>query len=590
MRSILWKIAIPYIILITIIIAAVGGYFAYTIRQAYITDLELHLLKEAQIIGSDFATKIKDINPEALNTLLKSWSELTNYRYTIIDSKGEILGESFEDPATMENHLNRPEIIAAQSKGQGRAIRYSETVGYDMMYVAVPIRSDGDILGFVRIAVAVKTIQNHLGEISRILLTVAFLAIFVSILLALWISLQATRPLRKLTLAANQISRELQVGNLSLSPITPTTFDEIGDLTHAFNAMTAQLQKQLNSAATEKMKTTLVLNEMSDGVLIIDEKGVVQLINPAVLTMFDIQAGNIIGQTLVEIIRRHEIVEIWQKSRESRLTETTTCEVGIQKRFLQIVVTPLDQFLPGKSLILLQNLTEVKRLDKVRRDFISNVSHELRTPLASLKALTETLQENALDDPPAARLFLQRMETEVDALSLMVNELLELSRIDSGRVPLQMVSTSPLELLNNAVERLSLQAERTGITIEIEVQPDLPIILADTNRMEQVLVNLLHNAIKFTPKEGKIWVRAVEEGENILFSVKDTGIGIPESDVKRIFERFYKTDRARASGGTGLGLAIAKHLVEAHGGTIWAESQEGLGSIFLFTIPILDRK
>ncbi len=308
-------------------------------------------------------------------------------------------------------------------------------------------------------------------------------------------------------------------------------------------------------------------------------------INPAVLAMFDIKVNDIIGQTLVETVRRHEIVDIWQKSRESRLTETTTCEVGWPKRFLQIVVTPLDQFLPGKSLILLQNLTEIKRLDKVRRDFISNVSHELRTPLASLKALTETLQENALDDPPAARIFLQRMETEVDALSLMVNELLELSRIDSGRVPLQLVITSPQDLIQNAVERLSLQAERSGLTISMEVQPDIPNILADTSRMEQVLVNLLHNAIKFTPRSGSIWVRAIEARNDIKFSVQDTGVGIPETDINRIFERFYKTDRARSSGGTGLGLAIAKHLVEAHGGIIWAESHEGLGSTFYFTLP-----
>jgi two-component system phosphate regulon sensor histidine kinase PhoR len=352
--------------------------------------------------------------------------------------------------------------------------------------------------------------------------------------------------------------------------------------------MTAQLKRQLNLAATEKMKTTLVLNEMSDGVLIIDEKGLVQLNNPAVLSMFDIQAHEVVGQTLVETVRRHEIVETWQKSRESHLTETTTCEVGSPKRFLQIVVTPLDQFLPGKSLILLQNLTEIKRLEKVRRDFISNVSHELRTPLASLKALTETLQETALDDPPAARLFLMRMETEVDALSLMVNELLELSRIDSGRVPLQMVITSPEELVKNSVARLSLQAERSGLAVTIDVEPNIPNILADTNRMEQVLVNLLHNAIKFTPRDGSIWVRAVETGPNVQFSVQDTGIGIPETDINRIFERFYKTDRARSSGGTGLGLAIAKHLIEAHGGKIWAESREGLGSTFYFTLPKAD--
>jgi two-component system phosphate regulon sensor histidine kinase PhoR len=588
MRSIMWKIAIPYIILNTIIIAVIGGYFAFSIRQSYLSDLENQLLTEAQIIASEFSDDLQALKPENLDDRLRTWSNLTRYRYTVIDADGNVIGESFKDKTTMENHLDRPEIIAAETDGQGSAIRFSETIGYEMLYTAVPVKMNGDTLGFIRIAVPLKSIQNHLGGISRILIVTALLAILVSILLALWISLQTTRPLRKLTGAANQISRDIQEGNLELSPITPTSYDEIGDLTHAFNAMTAQLQRQLNLAATEKMKTTLVLNEMSDGVLIIDEKGLVQLNNPAVLSMFDIQAHEVVGQTLVETVRRHEIVETWQKSRESHLTETTTCEVGSPKRFLQIVVTPLDQFLPGKSLILLQNLTEIKRLEKVRRDFISNVSHELRTPLASLKALTETLQETALDDPPAARLFLMRMETEVDALSLMVNELLELSRIDSGRVPLQMVITSPEELVKNSVARLSLQAERSGLAVTIDVEPNIPNILADTNRMEQVLVNLLHNAIKFTPRDGSIWVRAVETGPNVQFFVQDTGIGIPETDINRIFERFYKTDRARSSGGTGLGLAIAKHLIEAHGGKIWAESREGLGSTFYFTLPKAD--
>jgi two-component system, OmpR family, phosphate regulon sensor histidine kinase PhoR len=235
-------------------------------------------------------------------------------------------------------------------------------------------------------------------------------------------------------------------------------------------------------------------------------------------------------------------------------------------------------------LLLFQNLTRVRHLETVRQDFISNISHELRTPLASLKALTDTLQESALDDPPAARRFLQRIETEVDALSLMVSELLELSRIESGRVPLKMEAVSASDLIDQAVERLRLQAERAGLNVETTCQQDLPSVLADSSRLEQVLVNLLHNAIKFTPTGGIITVGAQLSEDNVLFSVKDTGIGIPTDDLSRIFERFYKTDRARSGGGTGLGLAIARHLVEAHGGRIWAESVEGQGSIFYFTV------
>jgi two-component system phosphate regulon sensor histidine kinase PhoR len=242
--------------------------------------------------------------------------------------------------------------------------------------------------------------------------------------------------------------------------------------------------------------------------------------------------------------------------------------------------------------MVLTNLSRQRYLETVRRDFVSNISHELRTPLASLKALTETLQSGALDDPPAAQRFLQRMETEVDALTQMVAELLELSRIESGRVPMEMRQTRAQDIITSSVDRLRMQAERARLKLIIDLPEDLPEISADPARLEQVMVNLLHNAIKFTPPGGEICIRArttVDESTQkpvLIFSVQDTGVGIPADMLPRIFERFYKGDRARSGGGTGLGLAIARHTVEAHQGKIWAESETGKGSTFYFSIPI----
>jgi two-component system phosphate regulon sensor histidine kinase PhoR len=222
----------------------------------------------------------------------------------------------------------------------------------------------------------------------------------------------------------------------------------------------------------------------------------------------------------------------------------------------------------------------------------------LRTPLASLKALTETLQEGALDDPPAARRFLGRIQTEVDALTQMATELLELSRIESGQVPLELKPVSPSKLIHATAERMKMQAERAGLTLRVDCAPDLPYIRADMPRLEQVLVNLIHNAVKFTRPGGEVMLTAsvaslslkgrnvLDGSEAICFLVHDTGVGIPPDDLTRIFERFYKIDRARSGGGTGLGLSISRHLVEAHGGRIWAESAEGHGSTFFFTIPL----
>ncbi|MBN1318233.1 MAG: PAS domain-containing sensor histidine kinase, partial [Anaerolineales bacterium] len=211
-------------------------------------------------------------------------------------------------------------------------------------------------------------------------------------------------------------------------------------------------------------------------------------------------------------------------------------------------------------------------------------SHELRTPLASLRALVETLQDGALDDPPAARHFLSLMENETDALAQMVEELLELSRIESGRVPLRLAPTPVAELINQPVERLRQQAQRADLALSIDLAPDLPPVLADPERAGQIVTNLVHNAIKFTRGDGQIKVSAYARDDEVVIEVRDTGIGIPDNDLSRIFERFYKADHARSSGGTGLGLAIARHLVEGHGGRIWAESVEGQGSVFYFTL------
>ncbi len=260
-------------------------------------------------------------------------------------------------------------------------------------------------------------------------------------------------------------------------------------------------------------------------------------------------------------------------------------------------------------LVILQDLTQVRRLETARRDFVSNISHELRTPLASLRALTDTLRDGALDDPPAAVRFLNRMDVEVDALNQMVQELLELSRIESGRVPFRMQPTDIGSVVKIAVDRLTAQAERMQVALRLDLAQNLPPVQADGDRLSQVVTNLVHNAIKFTPVGGRVQVRVAvadparlvkgmggqaqwKEWERwqggVMVEVSDTGVGIPSEDLTRIFERFYKTDRARSSGGTGLGLAIAKHVVQAHSGAIWATSTLGEGSTFRFIVPVAD--
>jgi two-component system phosphate regulon sensor histidine kinase PhoR len=285
-------------------------------------------------------------------------------------------------------------------------------------------------------------------------------------------------------------------------------------------------------------------------------------------------------------VRQHEIIALWQQCHRTGDEQTELVEVGRQGPFLQAIVTSLGGVEPGAYLVILQDLTRVRQLETVRRDFVSNISHELRTPLASLKALSETLRDGALEDPPAAKRFIDRMDIEVDALTQMVQELLELSRIESGQVPVRLTSVALREIIIPPVERLRPQAARAGIDLTVESDDRMPAVLADPERIQQVVTNLVHNAIKFTPAGGSVRVSSALRGDEVVVFVRDTGVGIPADDLPRIFERFYKADRARTGGGTGLGLAIARHIVRAHGGEIGAESIEGRGSAFHFTLPL----
>jgi two-component system phosphate regulon sensor histidine kinase PhoR len=420
----------------------------------------------------------------------------------------------------------------------------------------------------------------NIASIQRVMIAVTLFVTTIAVILAVIIAGRITRPVRSLTQSAWKLASSDQAA----LPIPPNR-DEIGQLAQVFNIMSTHLSGQIEDLKTEHATLDTVLQKMTDGVLIVDELGRVQLVNPAAFKMFSISVPNPIGKPLIEVVRHHQPEEMWQRCRTTGEAQMVDFEVG-HRLSLEGIATSLSPAITGSTLLLFQDLTHQRQTEAMRRDFISNVSHELRTPLAALKALTETLQSGALEDPPAAHRFVEQMETEVDSLSLMVNELLELSRIESGRVPLNVEPTPPLNIVNPAVERLQLQAERAGLTLSIECADDLPLVRADSTRVQQVVVNLLHNAVKFTPKGGRVTVSVTKQDRDILFAISDTGIGIAAEDLPRIFERFYKVDRSRATSGTGLGLAIARHLVEAHGGKIWAESKVGKGSTFYFTIPL----
>jgi two-component system phosphate regulon sensor histidine kinase PhoR len=357
---------------------------------------------------------------------------------------------------------------------------------------------------------------------------------------------------------------------------------DLEELSSAVTLLAQSERKQTSMIEAERARLAAVLERMTDGVLIADSDGQIKFSNPAAGRLFENPEPT--GRTVAEVLRHYQLVEAWRRCQKSREVQAESVELPNRRLFLQLVAIP-DQD-TGGSLLLVQDLTRVRKLETVRRDFVSNLSHELRTPLASLKALTETLRDGALNDPEAASHFLGSIETEVDALAQMAGELLELTRIESGQLPFEFKSIPAAGLLLSASERMRAQAERAGLVLRMDDPQETTEVRADPSRLEQVLVNLIHNAVKFTKPGGEVVLSARAEAGFVRFSVQDSGAGIPADDIERIFERFYKADRARSSGGTGLGLSIARHIVEAHGGNIWAESKEGRGSTFHFTVPV----
>ncbi len=420
--------------------------------------------------------------------------------------------------------------------------------------------------------------------LQRAIWTAAGLLAASATVLALFQAGRTARLLHQLAHMARQLAADKQNGRLLAQKQ-----DDAGELIRAFNLLTDQSSSQITRLTEEKRQLAAGMKYMADGLIIADGAGKVKLINPAARRLLKITPKVAANHSIAEIVRHHELIALWQRCQTENKEQVAAVELG-RDLFLRAVVTPYQEQETRGYLVILQDLTQIRTLQTIRRDFVSNISHELRTPLASLRAVVETLQDGALDDPPAAARFLNRAEHEVDTLTQMVEELLELSLIESGLVPLKLAPTAVSDLLLSPLERLRPQAKRDKIELILDLPARLPMVTADAERAQRVATNLLHNAIKFTPPGGKVTVRARQRKQEtaVTISVTDTGDGIPAADLPRIFERFYKSDRARTrgQGGTGLGLAIARHIVQAHNGRIWAKSKEGQGSAFYFTLPV----
>ncbi len=589
------------LILITMIglsVLAAGLFMGKTFKDNHMEALQENMEREMGIIldQMEWRTGAPDTLYGYYTQKAEKLKKITDSRVTFIRGDGVVLGDSDHDPKTMDNHLKREEVIKAKESGVGRAVRRSDTVKENLLYVAKlvdPANPNSDI---IRLALSLKTVDKSIQRIWLTLLIGLLILFVAAALISYRVASGLTRPLEQITRVSKRIK------NLDYQArVTVKRSDEIGELGQAINAMADSLQVQMARIHQNESQLASVLDNMINGIIMIDQTGRIGLINRYAEELLGFSARELVGRHYGEAKQQYELSQIIKDGLERRehLREEITFYFP-EERLLDLNLVPIieDKEVFGGILLVLQDVTAIRRLERMRSEFVANVSHELKTPITAVKGFAETLLGGAVNDPETARSFLQIIFDESDRLNRLIGDILELSKIESRRVPLQF---SPIELstfINKTIELMGSEALRKNIRISVKVEPDI-YIEADEDRLRQIIMNLLANGISYTPEGGQVSIHAepvTSKGngermdyDHIRIHISDTGIGIPKKDLPRIFERFYRVDKARSrsSGGTGLGLSIVKHLVELHRGSISVDSKVGNGSTFTIELPVI---
>jgi two-component system phosphate regulon sensor histidine kinase PhoR len=518
-------------------------------------------------------------------------------RVTLIAADGTVMADSAvadTDLSTVENHKSRPEIQQAFSTGQGYDVRRSHTTGERTMYRAVLLQQPRYAPPIVvRVGLPMVMVDREISELKQQLALALGIAFLVALAVSVWLARSMTKPLSDIASAAQQLSASNQPVHFRT-----TAHDEVGLLAATLNHMTGQLQNKIDALSEDRAQLLAVLTSMVEGVMVLDARGHVLQINPALERIFDISRAEARGRPYAELFRHQQLNDLITTMLRARLHRQDEIVLPLTGRCLQIEASPVRGEGDNEACVVLvfHDITELRRLEKIRKDFVANVSHELRTPLTSIKGYVEALLDGAKDDPAASMKFLDIILNQSNRLNLIIEDLLELSKIESGRVSLPKESLELHAVVDRTLSIIKPIADKNRHQLITAIDPSLPPLVGDEDRLVQVLTNLIDNAIKYTPAGGTITIGATLASvantecptKAIDLSIADTGIGIPEQDRPRVFERFYRVDKARSRelGGTGLGLAIVKHIVEGHGGQVWVEANRPQGSRFVVRLPI----
>jgi two-component system phosphate regulon sensor histidine kinase PhoR len=575
------RIIVSYWLIIIIWVLGFSIYSGQTIKATTFRTMSRQLSTEADMVGRMIPAEwVKTKNRAEIYPLVHRLTDGMQTRITVIADDGEVLGDSDRDWTellNMVNHRTRPEISAALETGFGQSIRYSTTLRIDMLYVAKPLRDDTGTIGVVRVALPLTAVGAAVRTNLHTILWAGIIGLVLALLFGIGIAQLLTRPIRAITHAVNDLAAGKS--DVKIPVYGP---DEFSRLALTINRLNGQLTVTIRELANEKSKLSTIIEGMTEAVIALDEKNNVEFYNPAAQRILDFSDGAA-GRNLLEASRIYELADLVDETRRAEETVQREIEIaGLEPKNFQATCALLAH---QGVLIVLSDITRLKQLEKMRQEFVANVSHELRTPLTLIQGNVEALKGEK--NPKAIERSLATIERHSERLNRLLTDLLDLSSIEQEEAKFSFQKVDLKTIIKRLVANFKKQAQAKHQTLKEETEPELSPVSADPDRLDQVLSNLLDNAIKFTPDGGRIVVRALPERESIQVEVIDNGPGIPEEDQPRIFERFYRVDKARSRelGGTGLGLAIVKHIIEAHKGKVWVESELNKGSKFSFTLP-----
>ena len=541
-------------------------------------NVEQRLEAEARILVAEAAA----VPRPQLEDWARQAAERAHARVTIVDPKGVALADSHHDPETMENHATRPEIIAAIKDGVGSAMRHSATVNQDLVYVAMRMTYDGEPGSVLRLSVSLDYLDSAIAALHWRILWATFYAVMVALIFAYFFSRSFTQRIARLRVFAEG----LVDAHFSQAPL-PVADDELGALGRSLSTTATQLRNLVDRLSVESAQREAILSSMVEGVLAVDSNLRITFANASFARTMGVTDPIAAGKPLVEVVRAPELREVLTRVLTAGESVKRRMQLHAAERVFEVQAAPLTSGSARGAIAILHDITDLERLERIRRDFVANVSHELRTPLTAIRGYAETLLEGALEDDENNRRFVEIIKAHAIRLNNISSDLLTLSELEAGRARPEPETVSVRAAVESAVRTLESEARLRGVSLVCGRIEDAQV-LGDRLQIEQAMVNLLDNAVKFNRPKGEVLVEVTRAADGrVRITITDTGIGIPHDDLPRIFERFYRVDKARSRevGGTGLGLSIVKHIIERMNGSVSVESQLGKGSTFTLSLP-----